>query len=65
MDNRKPETGAFFQRDRFWHPPADTPIYKTSVTRSPRLALVSMNNTLSEISGPVFGHDMIGELDND
>ncbi len=36
MSNRKPETGAFFQRDRQWHPPAYTPDYKTSVVRSPQ-----------------------------
>lgn len=65
MDNRKPETGAFFQRDRSWHPPAFTPGYKTTVARSPRFALLSLNNTLSELTGPVFGHGMIGELDND
>jgi protocatechuate 3,4-dioxygenase beta subunit len=62
---RKPETGAFFQRDRDWHPPAYTPGYKTSVLRSPQKALLSLDNTLSEITGPVFGHDIIGELDND
>jgi protocatechuate 3,4-dioxygenase beta subunit len=65
MDNRKPETGAFFQRDREWHPPAFAPAYKTSIARSPRYPLLSLNNTLSEITGPVFGHGMIGELDND
>ena len=65
MSNRKPETGAFFQRDRTWHPPALTPDYKTSVLRSPQNALLSFDNTLSEITGPVFGHDMLGELDND
>ncbi len=65
MDNRKPESGAFFQRDRSRHPPALTPAYKTSVTRAPRYALLSLNNTLSELTGPVFGHNMIGELDND
>ena len=63
--NRKPETGAFFPRDRDWHPPAFTPGYKTSILRSPRRPLVALDNTLSEITGPVFGHDMIGELDND
>ncbi|ATU94677.1 protocatechuate 3,4-dioxygenase subunit beta [Phyllobacterium zundukense] len=65
MSNKKPETGAFFQRDRQWHPPAYTPDYKTSVVRSPRRALLSFDNTLSEISGPVFGHAVLGELDND
>lgn len=63
--NRKPETGAFFQRDRDWHPPAFTPTYKTSVLRSPQKALLSLDNTISEITGPVFGHNMLGELDND
>lgn len=65
MSNRKPETGAFFQRDRQWHPPAYTPDYKTSVVRSPQRALISFDNTLSEITGPVFGHSMLGELDAD
>jgi len=31
MDNRKPETGAFYHRDRSWHPPALTPGYKTTI----------------------------------
>ena len=65
MSNRKPETGAFFQRDRQWHPPAYTPDYKTSVVRSPQRALLSLDNTLSEITGPVFGHALLGELDAD
>ncbi|PSH61056.1 protocatechuate 3,4-dioxygenase subunit beta [Phyllobacterium sophorae] len=65
MSNKKLETGAFFQRDRQWHPPAYTPDYKTSVVRSPQRALLSFDNTLSEITGPVFGHSILGELDND
>ena len=65
LSNRKPETGAFFQRDRTWHPPALAPGYKSSVLRSPQRALLSFDNTLSEITGPVFGHGMLGELDND
>jgi protocatechuate 3,4-dioxygenase, beta subunit len=65
MSNIKPETGAFFQRDRQWHPPAYAPDYKTSVVRSPQRALLSFDNTLSEITGPVFGHSILGELDND
>ncbi len=65
ISNRKPETGAFFQRDREWHPQAYTPWYKTSVLRSPHKALLSLDGTLSEITGPVFGHNILGELDND
>ncbi|HDZ83017.1 MAG TPA: protocatechuate 3,4-dioxygenase subunit beta [Roseobacter sp.] len=57
--------GAFFQRDHSWHPPGLTPGYKTSVVRSPQKALISMNTTLSEQTGPVFGHSVLGDLDND
>jgi protocatechuate 3,4-dioxygenase, beta subunit len=59
------DQGSFYQRDRAWHPPAHTPQYKSSVLRSPQKALISMENSLSELTGPVFGHSMIGELDND
>jgi protocatechuate 3,4-dioxygenase beta subunit len=55
----------FFQRDRGIHPPAFTPNYKTSVLRSPRIALWSLQNSLSEVTGPLFGRDEIGPLDND
>ena len=55
----------FFQRDRSIHPPAHAPGYKTSVTRSPRQALLSLQNSLSEVTGPVFGHNDLGPLDND
>jgi protocatechuate 3,4-dioxygenase beta subunit len=55
----------YFQRDRGIQPPAFTPDYKTSVLRSPRRAMISLQNSLSEVTGPLFGHDEIGELDND
>jgi protocatechuate 3,4-dioxygenase, beta subunit len=55
----------FFQRDRSIQPPAHAPGYKTSLTRSPRQALLSPQNSLSEITGPVFGHNDLGPLDND
>ena len=60
-----PKSGEYYQRDRAWHPPALTPNYKTSVTRSPRLALISLQNSISEITGPVFGHNDIDPIDND
>ncbi|RIX99661.1 protocatechuate 3,4-dioxygenase subunit beta [Aureimonas flava] len=58
-------SGSYFQRDRTWHPPALTPSYKTSILRSPSQALLSLPTSLSEETGPVFGHDMLGPLDND
>ena len=57
--------GELYQRDRRWHPPALAPDYKTSVTRSPRLPLLSLQNSASELTGPAFGHGDLGPLDND
>lgn len=59
-----PTNGPLFPRDRLWHPPAYTPGYKTSVTRAPHRALIATGSTLSEETGPAFGRDMLGELDN-
>ena len=55
----------FYQRDRLWHPPALAPDYKTSVTRSPRLAMLSLEGSISEITGPTFGHNDLDPIDND
>ena len=55
----------YYMRDRRLHPPAHHPAYKTSVPRSPRLALLTLHQTLSEVTGPTFGHNDIAPLDND
>ena len=55
----------FFQRDRDRHPAALTPNYKTSVLRSPRIPLWSLQNSLSEVTGPAFRPDELGPLDHD
>ena len=55
----------FYQRDRHRHPPALTPDYKTSVARSPRYSMISLQQSVSEITGPVFGHNDIDPIDND
>lgn len=65
MRNEPPDAGAPMVRDRDWHPPAYTPWYKTSVKRSPQAAPLSFNATVSEITGPVFGHGLLGPLDDD
>jgi protocatechuate 3,4-dioxygenase beta subunit len=57
--------GDYHQRDRGVHPPAHTPGYKTSVARSPRCSLISLETTVSEMTGPVFGQKDIGQGDND
>jgi len=57
--------GEFMQRDRTIHPPAYTPQYKTSVLRSPQKSLIALQNSLSEITGPIFRSDELGPLDHD
>ncbi len=60
-----PKPGEYYQRDRNRQPPALMPNYKTSVSRSPQYSLISLQNSVSEITGPVFGHNDIDPLDND
>lgn len=52
-------------RRREVHPEPYYPDYKTSVSRAPALPLLSMESTPSEETGPRFGHNQIGALDND
>ncbi len=59
------KSGDYYMRDRSLHPPAHTPAYKTSVSRSPRYDLISLESSVSEITGPVFGHNDIEPGDND
>jgi len=55
----------YVQRNTDLHPPALTPGYKTSVLRSPRNALISIRQTLTEITAPVFRPEELGPKDND
>jgi protocatechuate 3,4-dioxygenase beta subunit len=57
--------GQFYQRDRAWHPPANTPGYKSTTLRAPQHALLSLGQTKSELTGPTFGQGIIQPLDND
>jgi len=54
-----------YQRDREWHPPAYAKGYKTSVGRSPRYALLSLEGSDSELTGPTFDHNDIDPIDHD
>jgi protocatechuate 3,4-dioxygenase beta subunit len=46
-------------------PPYLHPDYVATQTRAPRRSLVPLAQTLSELTGPVYGHEQIGELDHD
>src|SRR5436189_5552634 len=47
------------------HPPRLSPAYKSTVKRSPTKPLIPMRHTLSELTGPVYGHETVRENDHD
>lgn len=55
----------FRERNLALHPLALTPKYRSSIYRSPREKKLTIGVSASEMTGPVFGHDIIGPNDND
>lgn len=58
------DTHHLIARNHAVHPAPYDADYKTSVSRAPNLPLLSMPSTPGEETGPVFGHGLIGALDN-
>jgi protocatechuate 3,4-dioxygenase beta subunit len=54
---RRPDAGI--------HPLADSPAYRSTALRHPVAPLVVIPQTLTELSGPVYGANDIGPLDHD
>lgn len=52
-------------RDWGSHPPYIHPDYKSTVLRGPRKPLVPLPHGLSELTGPLYGHEKVGPLDAD
>jgi protocatechuate 3,4-dioxygenase beta subunit len=46
-------------------PPLDHPDYRSSALRHPKRPLQPLVPTLTELTGPVLGHERVGELDHD
>ena len=46
-------------------PPYLYPAYRSTTRRAPTKPLIVLPHTLSEITGPVYGHEDVGELDDD
>ena len=46
-------------------PPYLHPDYVSTRTRAPSRPLVPLAHTLSEVTGPVYGHERVGETDHD
>ncbi|MDP8950420.1 MAG: protocatechuate 3,4-dioxygenase subunit beta [Actinomycetota bacterium] len=47
------------------HPPYLYPDYKSTRLRAPEKPLVILPETLSEVTGPAYGHGRVGPLDHD
>jgi protocatechuate 3,4-dioxygenase, beta subunit len=58
-------TDTFAPRDWASHPRYIEPAYRSTPLRGPTKPLIPLRQTLSELTGPVYGHDSIGPLDAD
>src|ERR1700754_2082145 len=47
------------------HPARLSPDYRSTLKRSPQKPLIPMRHTLSELTGPVYGHETVRENDHD
>ncbi len=56
---------AYKPRDWQSQPPYIFPDYKSTVLRGPTKPLIPLKQSLSELTGPVYGHDALHPLDND
>jgi protocatechuate 3,4-dioxygenase beta subunit len=59
------ELAGYRRDDQEVDPPYLSPDYVATRTRSPKRPLLLLPHTLSEVTGPVYGHERIGELDHD
>lgn len=55
----------YSKRDWDSHPPYRHEPYKSTGRRGPRQPLVPIQHTLSEITGPIYGHNDVDPLDSD
>ena len=68
MSTVKPSRAALSQRrqpEHGIHPAPDSPGYRSTEFRHPKKPLIVIPQTLSELTGPVFGSDGVGPLDHD
>jgi len=47
------------------HPAPLSPEYRSSIKRAPNKPLIPMRQTLTELTGPVYGHEAVREGDSD
>jgi protocatechuate 3,4-dioxygenase, beta subunit len=56
---------SYAARDWGSHPALIAPDYKSTRLRGPTRPLIPIKQNLSELTGPVFGQESLGEFDND
>jgi protocatechuate 3,4-dioxygenase beta subunit len=54
-----------YRRTAGEHPPNDWPAYRSTALRHPQEPLVVIPQTLSELTGPVYGYGRVGPWDSD
>lgn len=59
------DIAALKKRDNAAHPLADYPDYRSTILRHPKQKLVALPQSLSDTTGPAFGHLPMGEFDAD
>lgn len=54
-------------RPRDWdsHPVMINPAYKSTVFRAPKKPLIPIKQSLTELTGPVYGHESVAAIDSD
>jgi protocatechuate 3,4-dioxygenase beta subunit len=65
MSTRTAPRTVYRRPDEDVHPHYLSPAYQSTVKRSPRERLVIVPHTLSEVTGPAYGHGSLREGDND
>ena len=65
LDDAPPKIAPYRRHDPASQPPVLYEPYQATIRRAPRRPIVILPHTLSEITGPVFGHESIGSMDND
>jgi protocatechuate 3,4-dioxygenase, beta subunit len=64
-ESKKSSVIAYRRHDAGGEPVSLYPAYASTVKRAPRQPLIFLPHTLSETTGPVFGHNDISETDHD
>ena len=58
-------SAAFTPRDKASHPAFIDACYKSTALRGPTKPLIPLRHTLSETTGPLYGHEVMSDLDSD